>query len=140
MKTTITKTMTFCAGHRLKDHPGDCRNVHGHTYRIELTVSGEVRENGMIIDFKRLKDPMNGIVKLTLDHAFIYQKGDELGELIAAQGGMKTFCMDVPPTTENIAHHILEYLQRKDVFSDRGGITIEKLRLYEGDSSWAEVK
>jgi 6-pyruvoyltetrahydropterin/6-carboxytetrahydropterin synthase len=66
---TITKIFEFSAGHHLPNYEGDCRNPHGHNYILEVTVGGEVdKEQGMIIDFKNLKNIVQDRVLNVLDH------------------------------------------------------------------------
>ena len=67
---TITKIFEFSAGHHLPNYEGDCRNPHGHNYILEVTVGGEVNEEqGMIIDFKKLKDFVKSKIIDDLDHS-----------------------------------------------------------------------
>ena len=51
----ITKIFTFDSAHQLEDYEGKCRQLHGHTYKLEVTVKGEMGENGMVFDFSILK-------------------------------------------------------------------------------------
>ena len=69
---TATKTFTFDCAHRLPYHEGLCKNIHGHTYKVDVTVEGGRQgrgpEDGMIIDFKRLKTICNKLFN-KYDHA-----------------------------------------------------------------------
>lgn len=77
---TITKDMgEFAAAHTLTYHDGGCANLHGHNYRVEVTLIGNAQvphvlnpESGMIIDFSRLKDLYKEHVHAKLDHAMIF--------------------------------------------------------------------
>ena len=51
MRTRVTRSFTFEAAHRLPWHGGRCRDLHGHGYRLEVTVEGPVDANGVVIDF-----------------------------------------------------------------------------------------
>ena len=59
MRVQVTKAFSFDAAHQLPWHSGKCRNLHGHTYRLEVTVEGPINENGIVIDF----DDISSIVK-----------------------------------------------------------------------------
>jgi 6-pyruvoyltetrahydropterin/6-carboxytetrahydropterin synthase len=85
----------FDAAHALHGYPGECRNLHGHTWDVEVVVSGErLDEVGIVYDFKTLKDDLARVLE-PLDHAYLN---------------------DVPPfdalnpTAENLARHVFERL------------------------------
>ena len=81
---TVTKTVRFDAAHVLTNHAGLCRNLHGHTYRVEVSVAGEADGgDGMVIDFKDLKSLLAETVCARFDHAFIYNTGSEAEREIA---------------------------------------------------------
>ena len=58
----ITKEFTFDAAHKLDWHQGKCKNLHGHTYKLQVTVVGELNKNGIVIDFGDLKNIVNNKV------------------------------------------------------------------------------
>lgn len=67
----VSVQQTFAAGHALRNYRGKCENVHGHNYRIEVTVQGErLASNGLLVDFVELKRVMKDTVDY-LDHRFI---------------------------------------------------------------------
>ena len=58
----LTKHFDFEMAHALMDYPGKCRNIHGHSYKMEVTVVGETQpDTGMVMDFKHLKDLVNEV-------------------------------------------------------------------------------
>lgn len=67
----VTKEFFFDAAHRLKKYNGPCANLHGHTYKLHITVSGSVNKNGMVIDFIILKKIIQDKILSILDHKFI---------------------------------------------------------------------
>ena len=77
MKTSITKMFTFEAAHRLPNYVGACANLHGHSYKLAVTVTIDKPLNkdrnatGMIMDFKVLKDIVNRKVVGPLDHSLL---------------------------------------------------------------------
>ncbi len=67
----IVKEFTFDAAHRLLNYDGPCSNLHGHTYKLQIVLSGPVQKNGMVIDFVDLKRIVTEKVISKLDHKFI---------------------------------------------------------------------
>ena len=104
---TVTKTVRFDAAHVLTNHAGLCRNLHGHTYRVDVSVAGEADGgDGMVIDFKDLKSLLAETVCARFDHAFIYNTGSEGEREIAAvveRYGMRTVAIPFRSTAENLA-------------------------------------
>ena len=66
--TSVTCTFTFEAAHRLPWHSGKCRNLHGHSYRLDVTVAGPLDDNGVVIDFDRLREIVDHSVIASWDH------------------------------------------------------------------------
>ena len=67
----VTKIFTFDAAHQLTNYYGKCERVHGHTYRLEVTLEGDVHSNDMVIDFVLLKRIVKRQVLEKLDHHFL---------------------------------------------------------------------
>ena len=85
----------FDAAHALRGYPGECRNLHGHTWDVEVTVAGEMLDDvGIVYDFKLLKDDL-GAVLARYDHVFINE--------------VQPFD-SITPTAENLARVIFEQL------------------------------
>jgi 6-pyruvoyltetrahydropterin/6-carboxytetrahydropterin synthase len=133
MKTTLTKRMTFCAGHRLfnpkfsdernREVFGDCANPsgHGHNYVLEVTISGEIDEaTGMIINLKEMKRIIEAEIISKVDHRNLNIDVD--------------FMRGIIPTTENFARKIWEILDK----SFRGKL-LDKVILWESESNKIEV-
>ncbi len=104
---TVTKTVRFDAAHILTNHQGLCKNLHGHTYRVDVSVAqadGEARD--MVIDFKDLKHLANEVICNRFDHAFIYNTESagerEIAAVIEKQG-MRTVAIPFRSTAENLA-------------------------------------
>lgn len=74
---TVTKIFNFEASHKLPHYEGACHNLHGHSYKLEVTISGEIKESekdpkcGMIMDFKDLKKIVNKVAVNKYDHAYL---------------------------------------------------------------------
>jgi len=134
---TATKVFTFDAGHRLMKHQGKCHNLHGHTYKLEVTVmmkTGGLGKNGMVFDFGDLKKIVNNIIDLW-DHAMVFNKEDHVNIDHCQQLGYKVSIMEDEPTAENMA--IL--LQNKILNELPDDMTVNRIVLWETPTSYAEV-
>lgn len=68
---SLAREFTFDAAHNLKWHKGKCKNIHGHTYRLQIFVTGRLNENGIIIDLGDLDSLVKKEVIDLLDHTYI---------------------------------------------------------------------
>ncbi len=67
----VAVEQTFAAGHALRNYKGKCENVHGHNFRVRVTIEGEkLDDTGLLVDFLDVKNMMNAIIE-RLDHKFI---------------------------------------------------------------------
>lgn len=104
---TVTKTIRFDAAHILTNHQGLCKNLHGHTYRVDVSVTqcdGDTRD--MVIDFKDLKRIASEVVCERFDHAFIYNTesaGEREIAAVVEKNGMRTVAIPFRSTAENLA-------------------------------------
>ncbi len=105
--TIVTKSVRFDAAHILTNHCGLCKNLHGHTYRVDVSVSADVPGEGdMVIDFKDLKRIATEVICDRFDHAFIYNSRSEGEREIAAvveKHSMRTIALPFRSTAENLA-------------------------------------
>ena len=115
--TTVTKTVRFDAAHILTNHQGLCKNLHGHTYRVDVSVAQADDAGGdMVIDFKDLKRIAAETVCDRFDHAFIYSTASEGEREIAAvveRHGMRTVALPFRSTAENLAKLFFGELREK---------------------------
>ena len=104
---TVTKTVKFDAAHVLTNHQGLCKNLHGHTYRVDVSVTQpEGDDRDMVIDFKDLKAIANEVVCDRFDHAFIYNTesaGEKEIAAVVEKNGMRTVAIPFRSTAENLA-------------------------------------
>ena len=142
----ITRRLEFDAGHRLPNHKSQCRNIHGHRYAIEITLSSDVireegaADDGMVMDFGDIKRIANEKLVDLWDHAFLVHRGDSvMVDFLAAISGHKTVILDVVPTAENLAQAAFAIL--KDAYHDRFGhvLALTRVRLYETPNCWADA-
>jgi 6-pyruvoyltetrahydropterin/6-carboxytetrahydropterin synthase len=143
---TITRKLEFDAGHRIPDHKSQCRNLHGHRYTLQITLTGNVVEqdgrsdNGMIMDFSDVKALAKQHLVDLWDHAFlVYEKDAAVKEFLDSLPDHKTVVLNRVPTVENLARIAFDIL--KDVYQDRygTGLTLSRITLYETPNCWAEV-
>ena len=112
---TVTKTVKFDAAHVLTNHQGLCKNLHGHTYRVEASVSQQPGDTAdMVIDFKDLKHTCEEVILSRFDHAFIYDSSSVGESEIAAvveKNGMRTVAIPFRSTAENLSRYFFGELK-----------------------------
>ena len=142
----ITTRLEFDAGHRIPSHKSQCRNLHGHRYAIEITLSGDIIEQpgssdeGMVMDFSDVKAIARSAVVDVWDHAFIVYRGDTaVRDFLDSLPNHRTVVMDSVPTAENMAAEAFRIL--KDRYQDVYGnhLRLERVRLYETPNSWTDA-
>ena len=141
-KIRITKQFSFETGHALYGYDGKCKNVHGHSYKLSVTVIGEPiadRSNvkfGMVIDFSDLKKIVREEVVEVFDHATVFNKTTPHVELAREleSRGHHVILVDYQPTSENMVIDFASKIASRLPDS----ITLFSLRLQETDSSFAE--
>ena len=130
---SVTKTIGFCYGHRLIDHKGKCRNLHGHNGLVEIEVEAEeLDELGVVMDFSDIRDMVKGWIDANLDHRMILNRRDEAVPALRTLGE-PMYLIDENPTAENISKLI--YGQARDM-----GIDVKEVRLWETPSSYAAYR
>ena len=143
---TITRKLEFDAGHRIPDHNSQCRNLHGHRYVLEITLTGGVidkdgqSDNGMIMDFSDVKKLANSALVDVWDHAFlVYEKDHAVRTFLDSLPNHKTVVLPLVPTIENLAKIAFDIL--KAVYTDNfgTGLTLHKIKLFETPNCWAEI-
>lgn len=124
-RVAVTKEFSFDAAHHLHAYDGKCMNLHGHTYRLVITVSGFVDETGLVIDFGDLKRIYQEAIEERLDHKY-------LNEVLPP---MNT-------SAENMIVWMWETLESAlSLHTDDGKkLRLEELVLYETPTSRATLK
>ena len=134
---TVTKTVKFDAAHVLTNHQGLCKNLHGHTYRVDVSVSqAEDDDRDMVIDFKDLKTIANEVICDRFDHAFIYNTesaGEKEIAAVVEKNGMRTVAIPFRSTAENLAK--MFYGELKDRIPGLAAV-----KVWETADSCAEFK
>jgi len=138
----ITKIFSFETGHALYGYDGKCRNVHGHSYKLSVTVIGRpISDNnhvkfGMVIDFSDLKKIVKEEIVDVFDHATVFNKNTPHVELAKelSNRGHNVLLVDYQPTSEML---VIDF-SKKIVKKLPENIKLHSLRLQETDSSYAE--
>lgn len=138
----ITKQFNFETGHALYGYDGKCRNVHGHSYKLSVTVignpitdSGHVKL-GMVIDFSDLKKIVKEEIVDIFDHATVFNKNTPHIELAKElmERGHNVILADYQPTSENMVIDFAAKIKARLPV----GIQLHSLKLQETDTSFAE--
>ena len=142
----ITTRLEFDAGHRIPNHKSQCRNLHGHRYTLEITLSGEIiatetaSENGMVMDFSDVKAIARKSVVDVWDHAFLVYKNDlEVLNFLKTLANHKTVIFPTVPTAENMAAEAFKILKAEYQDTYGNHLKLERVRLYETPNSWADA-
>jgi 6-pyruvoyltetrahydropterin/6-carboxytetrahydropterin synthase len=130
----IAKEFNWEMGHRLPDHFGKCKNIHGHSYKLMVELDGDLTENGMVMDYYDLKKIVNPIVE-NLDHAFmVYEKDSEVIKFLE-QIKSKKVIVNFESTVENITRYFLAEIKKHNLPSNIHKI---KVRVCETPDDYAE--
>ena len=138
----ITKSFTFETGHALYGYDGLCKNVHGHSYKLEVTIIGTPISDsnnvkyGMVIDFKDLKTIVKGEIVDVFDHATVFNQNTPHVELAntLSENGHKVLLVDYQPTSEEMVIDFAAKIQAKLPKN----IQLHHFRLQETATSYAE--
>ena len=141
-KIRITKEFTFETGHALYGYDGKCRNVHGHSYKLSVTVIGEPNTDtshvklGMVIDFGDLKKIVKEEIVNQFDHATVFNKNTPHIELAKelTERGHNVILADYQPTSENM---VIDFAAKIKARLPEN-IKLHSLKLQETDTSFAE--
>ncbi len=134
----VTKEFKFCAAHRLLGYDGPCSNLHGHNYRAEVTVASERLDGlGMVLDFGILKMRIGEWIDRKWDHGLLLNSEDR--DLIEANENHSDLFLFTKsnPTAERMVQVL--FIAAEGELAGIHGIILKRIRLYETDSSWAEV-
>ena len=118
----ITVEDSFAAGHALRHYRGKCENLHGHNYKVRITLAGESLDNiGLLYDFKDLKAAMNQIID-RLDHQYL----NDIEPFKA-----------VNPSAENMAKYLYDETTARLRQGTNGRVRVRRVRVWETDTTTA---
>ncbi|MCI5983032.1 MAG: 6-carboxytetrahydropterin synthase [Bacteroidales bacterium] len=135
----VTKEFSFEMAHLLTEYDGLCRNIHGHSYKLAVTVSGPICQDvsspklGMVMDFSVLKKIVMEEVVDRLDHALVVRKGTRQAEALKGLAE-RIIEVEYQPTCENMVCHFAQLIMSR-LPED---IKLRKIKLNETATSFAE--
>ena len=140
----IVKVIQWDMGHRVMNHRSVCKGLHGHRYKAEISLKGDVvseagvSEEGMVVDFSDIKKISHSEILNKLDHAFmVWDKDVNLIDYMKSSDDHKIVIVPFTPTAENVAKYIFEILNGKfeDVYGT--GLELSSVKLWETPTSYA---
>ncbi|HMU14808.1 MAG: 6-carboxytetrahydropterin synthase [Bacteroidetes bacterium] len=139
-RVRVTKRTTLEIAHALRDHDGLCRHIHGHSYVLDVSVTGDLLDRagdpkaGMVIDFSELKTLVQRQVVDHYDHALVLHAADRGAINTDHPLFARTRFTSWPPTCENL---LLDMVARINAHMPRNA-RLSHVRLQETATSWAE--
>ena len=137
----ITKEFTFEAAHMLKGYDGLCKNIHGHSYKLRVTIIGQPNTNvnspklGMVMDFGDLKRIVYENIINAYDHALVVNESENEEKKMHLKAGTEKVIFTVfQPTSENMVDEFARIIANK--LPDH--LKLYSIRLYETANSYAE--
>ncbi len=134
----IAKEFSFDMAHMLDGHDGKCQNLHGHTYKLQVEVTGNLHldgaKRGMVMDYSDLKAVVKQHILDPMDHAFIYdlqsEKETKVAQLLIDLDS-KVYGIPSRTTAEEMAKYMFEKLANV-------GLPVSLIRLWETPTSYCE--
>ena len=140
-KIRVTKRFHFEMAHALFQYDGLCRNIHGHSYNLQVSLIGKVKKepghpkDGMVLDFGDLKKVVKSKIVDRFDHALMVNSLFTKSQIdLLKQTSERIIVVDFQPTSENIVTYIAEILKQHLP----SGVSLFSIRLYETVTSYAE--
>lgn len=136
----LTKEFSFEMAHVLEGYDGPCKNIHGHSYRLEVTVIGSPINNsnhpkqGMVMDFGQLKSIVNKQIVSKFDHVLLVNSKSIILKHINQLPLGKIETVDYQPTCENLLAHFAQLLSTELPPE----VKLHHLKLHETANSYAE--
>ncbi|MBK6913635.1 MAG: 6-carboxytetrahydropterin synthase [Ignavibacteriales bacterium] len=130
----IAKEFRWEMGHRLPDHFGLCKNIHGHSYKMIVEFDGDLNNDQMVIDYYDVEKIINPILE-KLDHAFMVNKQDEMVIDFLEKIKSKKVVVDFHATAENICNYFLDRIKKSSLPSNIHAI---KVKVFETQFDYAE--
>lgn len=132
----VAKEFKWEMGHRLPDHYGNCKNIHGHSYKMIVEFEGELNKDDMIIDFYDIDKIINPLIE-KLDHAFMVNKNDKDVIEFLDKIKSKKIVVDFNSTVENICNYVLKEIKISKLPQNIFSVSV---RIYETNEDYAEGK
>jgi len=135
--TKIAKEFKWEMSHRLTFHKGPCKNIHGHSYKLVIYLTGELDVNGLILDFYDIEIIVSPFIE-KLDHAFLCSPDDKKTLEFLKEVNYKYFLSENFTTCEQMTHFFLKNLAPE--FKKYSNIKKLGIRIYETSDAYAEIE
>lgn len=129
----VAKEFKWEMGHRLPEHFGNCKNIHGHSYKMIVEFEGELNKDAMVIDFYEVDRIIKPLID-KFDHAFMVNKDDKLVIEFLEKIKSKMLVVDFNSTVENICKYVLDELRKFELPKNIFSIAV---RIYETNEDYA---
>ena len=130
----IAKEFHWEMGHRLPEHFGLCKNIHGHSYKMIVEFEGELDKNQMVIDYYDVEKIIKPVIE-KLDHSYMVNKDDKILLEFLEKVNSKRVVVDFYATAENICTYLLNEVKKCSLPSN---ILSVKVRVHETQFDYAE--
>ena len=132
----IAKEFRWEMGHRLPEHFGLCKNIHGHSYKMIVEFEGDLNEQGMVIDYYDVEKIIDPIIE-KLDHSFMVNKKDKVVIEFLEKMNSKKVVVDFESTAENISKYLVNDISLSKLPSNLKSIAV---RVYDTEGDCADDK
>jgi 6-pyruvoyltetrahydropterin/6-carboxytetrahydropterin synthase len=120
----VTKEIYFCYGHRLMNHSGKCRHLHGHSVKASISIKQRhLDKQSMVCDFSEVKACAEAYINQSLDHNLLLHKNDPIIPLLVAQNE-RFLAIAEHPTAEVLSKMIFQAMQQQ-------GFNVDQVLLWE---------
>ena len=140
----VIKIIQWDMGHRVMNHRSICKGLHGHRYKAEISIKGDLvdvkgaSEEGMVIDFADIKKLALSLIHSKLDHSFmVWDQDKEMIDFFNSSTGHKPVIVPFTPTAENVAKYIYDVLAPKIVDTYENDLRLNSVKVWETPTSCA---
>lgn len=141
MNYQAQKTFSVCTAHRLMDHPGACRNLHGHNYNITVHIGADsLNAAGMVVDFGDIKRSIGALINDLYDHKTVLQFTDPMVAMWQEPFNDTLLLMNCAPTAENMARDVFARCNNMLQECDFEGVAVVQVDVEETANSIATYK
>ncbi len=130
----VAKEFKWEMGHRLPEHFGNCKNIHGHSYKMIVEFVGDLNDNDMIIDFYDVDKIIKPLID-DLDHAFMVNTHDKVVVEFLEKIKSKMLIVEFNSTVENICKFVLNEIKKFELPKNIRSVSV---KIYETNEDYAE--
>lgn len=133
----VAKKFKWEAAHRIQWHAGKCRHLHGHSYKMTISLEGEPNDTGMVIDFNELKKIVLPHIEL-MDHTTLISEKDEELKRVFDQNNWKYYLLPFDSTAENLCNYFADLISRNHLsILKKNNIQSIGVKIFETESAFA---